>query len=79
MQERDFTDEYVADVLRRFFEWGTDAEDEELARRAPRLYQTVTKLTVGQAEALLALDSRWGERYSIRFWTRGLSARGQGT
>lgn len=65
VQERDFMDEYVADVLWRFLEGQTDAEDEELARRAPRLYRTVTKLTVRQAEALLAPDSRWDGRYRI--------------
>lgn len=58
-------DEYVADVLWRFLEGQTDAEDEELARRAPRLYRTVAKLTVRQAEALLAPDSRWDGRYRI--------------
>lgn len=65
MQERDLMEESVADVLQRFLEGQTDAEDEELARRAPRLYRTFTKMTVRQAEALLARDRRWARKYRI--------------
>lgn len=74
MQERDFMDEYVAAVLSRFLEGQTDEEDEELARRAPRLYRTVTKLRVREAEALLARDPRWVGKYRIPHLDEKLAA-----
>lgn len=75
MEERDFMDEYVADVLSRFLEGQTDEEDEELARRAPRLYRTIRTIMKGRVrdvEALLARDRRWGACTESRLWTSGL-------
>jgi hypothetical protein len=66
MEELDLGDEYLGTVLDRFFGAGSDVEDEELARRFPRVYRAVTGRTVAEVERLLArAQPGAGRKYRI--------------
>lgn len=53
MENAELREQYLGDVLHRFYGAPADAEDEEVAREFPFVYWAVTRMRVGELERLL--------------------------